>query len=290
MNEVLKTLIDNGFEAYIVGGYVRDKLLNIPSFDIDICTNASIEELSNLFEGTIYKQYMSIHFKKGKYKYNITSFRKEITYKNNKPIKIIKSNNLLEDLKRRDFTINTILLDINGKLIDPLNGINDLNNKVIKVVGNTYEKFIEDNTRILRAIRFACILDFEFSSDIKKFLKEKVHYLNNLNNEFIKNELDIIFDKNPMSFFDIVSKYDLKGCLRINYDNIINTNKHGIWAQIECDFNFKKEDKYIIDSIKKLVNKKTILKEDISKYGKYISLTAADILNINIDEKIKSVL
>ena len=289
MNEILNKLIENGYEAYVVGGYVRDLLLNKSSFDIDICTNASIEKIKELFPNSkIYSEYYSCHFKSDIYSIEITSYREELDYKNNKPIKINYCNTLYEDLLRRDFTINAICLDVNNNIIDLINGVKDLNNKIIKVIGDTYTKLEEDNTRILRAIRFCSILDFKLDDNIEYFLKEKGYLISNLNNDYIKKELDIIFNNSSKNFFKIVDKYNLKQYLKIDYKNIVYTSYYGLWAQIDNNFNFTKEDKYIITSIKKILKKRNITKEDIYRYGEYICKEAAFILNIEIDSLIES--
>ena len=120
MNNIVDELNKHGYEAYIVGGYVRDYLLSYESKDIDICTNAKIEDIERIFQerGKSYPNYYSYHIKEQDYTYDITSYRKELKYKNNKPCKIVYAKTLKEDLKRRDFTINTLAIDKNGKLID----------------------------------------------------------------------------------------------------------------------------------------------------------------------------
>ena len=212
MKEILDKIIKEGFECYIVGGYVRDYLLGYDSKDIDICTNAKVEDLIKIFNGTgkPNKEYYSYHIKDGDYTYDITSYRKELQYKKNKPIKLEYAKDLKTDLLRRDFTINTFAIDENGKLLDLLNAKEDLDNRIIKVVGNTKEKLTEDKTRIIRAIRFACTLDFTLSNEIREFLKENGKMLNEVPKEYIKKELDKIFDSNHYDkFFEIVRNYNL---------------------------------------------------------------------------------
>lgn len=291
MNEILNKLVDSGYEAYIVGGYVRDLLLNRPSFDIDICTNATIDVIEKIFNkaGKSFKDYYSYHIKDEVYNYEITTFRKELEYKDNKPIKLVPVNDLYTDLLRRDFTINSLAIDKNNNLIDLLDGKKDLDKKVIKVIGDTYDKFIQDKTRIVRSIKFACLLDFDLDNEIKYFLSEKGHIINELNSVYIKNELDIIFKENPNKFFHILNTYKLKEYFKLRYENIIITKTcYGIWAQIECDFTFKREEKIIINNIKKLVSKNEITKYDIYKYGELVSLEASLILGIDINDKIDS--
>ncbi len=291
MKEILNKLIDSGFDAYIVGGYIRDFLLGKESFDIDICTNASIDNIIKIFnkEGVSYKKYFSYHLVKGLYNYDITTFRKELAYENNKPTKVVGVNDLYTDLLRRDFTINTLALDKDNNLIDLLGSRKDIDNKLIKTVGNTYDKFIEDKTRILRAIRFYVTLDFELDNEIIEFIKEKGYLIKELNSEYKKSELNKIFECNPLRFFNFMEKYNLKECFDITYDKIVDTHSYyGVWAQINSNYTFTKDERIIINAINKLVNKGDITSYDIYKNGELVSLNASIILNKDISWLIKS--
>ena len=114
-------------------------------------------------------------------RFEITTFRKEIRYLNNrKPIEFEYINDLMEDLKRRDFRINTICMDQNKKVIDLLNGKQDLDKREVNTVGDSVYKFSEDSLRILRAVRFATILNFSLSKEVKNAILETRHYVRNL--------------------------------------------------------------------------------------------------------------
>ena len=169
--KILEKLDDDNHVSYVVGGYVRDYLLNNPSFDVDICTNRLPEELEKLFnvKSTLYG---NISFKVGNYNIDITTFRKELEYFKRKPIKIEYVNDLESDLLRRDFTINSICMDKYGNIIDILNGKKDLDNKVIRIIGNPLKKLEEDPLRILRAIRFATVLSFNIDSTLDNAIKD----------------------------------------------------------------------------------------------------------------------
>ncbi len=287
MKEIVDKIIKEGFECYIVGGYVRDYLLGYDSKDIDICTNAKVEDLIKIFEGTgkPNKQYFSYHIKDGEYNYDITSFRKELEYKKNKPIRLEYAKDLKTDLLRRDFTINTFAIDSNGKLIDLLKAKEDLNNKIIRVVGNTKDKLIEDKTRIIRAIRFSCTLDFSLSNEIREFLKENGKLLNEVPKEYIKKELDKIFDSNHYDkFFEIVRNYNLSKYLNIKFDTIKEAyDRYGIWAQIETTLTIPNKEKTIIDMISNIVRKRSINTSELVIYNDKIIKNAATILKINKD-------
>lgn len=288
MKEILNKLIDKGFDAYIVGGYVRDLILGIDSYDVDICTNASIDNIIKIFgkAGKPFKEYFSYHIRDSIYEYEITTFRKELEYSNNKPIKMMGVNDLYIDLLRRDFTINTICLDVNNNIIDLLNGRKDLDNHLIRVVGNTFERFDEDKTRIVRAIRLSCTLDFDLDNEIINYINEYGNNIKYLSKEFKKDELNKIFKTNPKKFFEM--KYS--SFFDIKYNKIVfNTSYYGIWAQIDSDCLFTKDEKNIINIIKKIVNNKNITMYDLYKYGESICLDASLILNINIDDLIANI-
>ena len=162
--KLLKMINEKGFVSYIVGGYPRDLYLDRPSADVDICTSATPKDLKEIFGDIMLPdvQYGSVTVVLNNIRFEITTFRKEIKYENNRlPVEIKYIDNLLEDLKRRDFTINTLCIDSNGTMLDLMNGKEDINNKVIKMVGNPRLRLKEDSFRILRAIRFATILNFK---------------------------------------------------------------------------------------------------------------------------------
>ena len=167
--EIVKILVKNGYQAYIVGGYPRDLYLNIKTNDIDICTNARPNEIIKCFDKVdkVIEQFGSVVIDN----IQITTFRKDISYNGHYP-KVCFVDTLKEDLKRRDFTINTLCLDINGNYIDYYNALEDIDNKIIKSVGNPFDKIKEDPLRILRAIRFSVCLDFKIDDTLKEAIKK----------------------------------------------------------------------------------------------------------------------
>ncbi len=159
--EVLKVFEDNGFEAYIVGGAVRDYLLKRKIHDIDIATSAEPETVRHLFEKTIpvgIKHGTVIVRFKGE-SFEVTTFRKESGYHDYRhPSQVEFTDSIVEDLKRRDYTMNAIAFSSKGSYIDPFSGEMDLNNKCLRTVGNPSDRFNEDPLRILRGIRFISLL------------------------------------------------------------------------------------------------------------------------------------
>ena len=173
--KVLEKLESFGYKAYIIGGYPRDLYLKRSSSDIDICTDATPKEVMNIFDEVVTTnfEYGSIVILFEKIRFEITTFREEEGYiHNRKPRKVNYTLNLEDDIKRRDFTINTLCIDKDGNQIDLLNAKSDLDNKIIRMVGNPKIKLKEDALRILRAIRFATILDFELEPVLKAYIKK----------------------------------------------------------------------------------------------------------------------
>jgi len=194
--KLIKTIEEHGYIAYIVGGFVRDQLLGITSNDIDICTSARPSDIRNIFPNSCLpnEAYGSVTVVINNIRFEITTFRKEIRYLNNrKPIEFEYIDDLGEDLKRRDFRINTICMDKDSKIIDLLNGKDDLDKREINTVGDSIYKFSEDALRILRAVRFATNLNFSLSDEIKQAIIETKHYVRNLSYDRKKDELNKIF-------------------------------------------------------------------------------------------------
>ena len=260
--EVLLTIENAGFEAYLVGGFIRDFLLGIKSTDVDICTNAKPKELVSLFKKYAPEslEYGNVLLHINEYDFEITTFRKEITYeRNRKPIKIEYIDNLEEDLLRRDFTINTICMNKEGEILDHLGGKQDLKARKIKVVGNPYLKLEEDSLRILRAIRFATILKFKLDKDVKKAIIENKDLLKNLSYYRKKEELNKIFtSENKKYGLRLLKELDLIELLELqNINNVLLTKDPiGIWATITTNnnYSFTKNEKELMKEINELMN------------------------------------
>ena len=183
--EIINKLYDHGFIAYIVGGFVRDTLIGRETFDVDICTNALPKDLFTIFNADS-NNYGGVRLQVGSYNVDITTFREDKNYINRHPSEVVYIDSLEEDLKRRDFTINSICMDKNGTVIDLLNGVEDLNNRTIKMIGNIQTKLTEDPLRILRAVRFATVLDFDIDSELLLGLKSNYKLVSTLSKTRIK--------------------------------------------------------------------------------------------------------
>lgn len=283
--KLIKKIEEYGYQAYIVGGFVRDRVLGISSNDIDICTSARPSDIRNIFPTSCLpnEDYGSVTVIVKNIRFEITTFRKEITYLNNrKPVEFEYIDSLLEDLKRRDFKINTLCMDKDGNIIDLLDGNSDIKKHEINTVGDSYLKFSEDALRILRAVRFATNLDFKLSDDVKQAILKSKKYLKNLSYERKKEELNKIFAS-------VHVKYGVKLLLELELDTeleLYNLRKvkcfddlMGIWAQLDVEniYPFSKNEKEIIRNIK------TVLKLDnldplvLYHYGLYINSIVADM-------------
>ena len=167
---VMKQLVDAGYEAYFVGGSVRDMLLHKPISDVDIATSATPKEVKEIFPHTVdvgieHGTVMVIHHKKG---YEVTTFRTEEGYEDFRhPDKVTFVRSLEEDLKRRDFTINALAIGIDDQLMDFFDGIGDLERQCIRCVGDAKERFNEDALRMFRAVRFVGQLGFQIEENTK---------------------------------------------------------------------------------------------------------------------------
>ena len=207
---LINTIKSHGYDAYLIGGCVRDFLLDLPSNDIDITTNMPIDKLKELFtfkdNGS---NYLSITIKyQGTY-FEITHFRKDISYTDHRHPNVEEANNLLDDLKRRDFTINALAFDSDRKVIDYYNGISDLKNKLIRAIGNPYERFDEDALRILRALYFSSKLDFDIEEKTLDAIISESHLLSHLSNDRIYEYFKKIVSSNNKKGIDYINKYDL---------------------------------------------------------------------------------
>lgn len=290
--KILNKIEEHGFEAYIVGGCVRDYLMHKDTIDVDICTSATPKDLKNIFKNIILpkKKYGSVQLIINNVHFEITTFRKEENYINYRtPSNVTYTNDLLIDLYRRDFTINTICMDRNGKIIDLLNGREDLDKKLIKMVGEPKERLKEDVLRILRAIRFATVLDFELEEELKKHIIEYGPLLKKLSYTRKKEELDKIFaSPNAKRGIELLLDLQLSNYLEINnLENVVVTdNLIGIWAQLDVsdNYNFQSNEINYIMKIKELLKKNVLDNYNLYNYGLYVSTIVGQIKKIKRKE------
>lgn len=292
--EVLKKIEDNGYKAYIVGGFSRDLELKKISLDIDIATSATPKDILEIFKGYYvfneeYGQvtviYNDIHFE-------ITTFRKEISYKDNrKPLEYIYINDIEEDLKRRDFIMNTLCLDSSFNIIDYLGARSDIKNKIINTVGDANFKFSQDVLRILRAIRFATVLNFKLSDEVINAIKLNKYLLKNLSYTRKREELDKIFTS-PNVLYGIKLILDLELDEVLELPNLKNVHYFndllGTWALLNTGvYPFTKNEREVINDINSALTMDLNDRFTLYHYGLYISTIVGDIKGVSRKDIIK---
>jgi tRNA adenylyltransferase len=190
---VLEKIKVAGFEAYFVGGSVRDALLQRPIHDVDIASSSYPEETKRIFDRTVDVgiEHGTVLVLENSREYEVTTFRTEDVYVDyRRPSKVSFVRSLEEDLKRRDFTINTLALDENGQVIDLFQGLDDLENQILRAVGTAAERFNEDALRIMRGFRFQAALDFDLEQDTFSAMKDCAPLLEKISVERIFIEFD----------------------------------------------------------------------------------------------------
>lgn len=246
---IIDKIDENNYEAFIVGGCVRDSVIGIQPHDYDITTSATPQKIMEIF-----KEFKCIEtgIEHGTISvvidneiYEITTYRIEGEYKDyRRPDKVKFTCNLQDDLKRRDFTINAMAYNEKTKLVDIFGGKSDIDKKIIKTVGNPNERFNEDGLRMIRAIRFSSKLDFDIEEDTLKAIYDNAHIIENISKERITDEFSkIILSDRP--------------------ENLIYLFKTKIFNHLNISEEF--DDKKIDNLFKKIIVLKKIEKDLIKR-------------------------
>ncbi len=230
VQDTINTIETAGFEAYLVGGCVRDLLMGRTPKDWDITTNAKPEQIVGLFEKTVYENTfgtVAVVFEQTSvthetqiingtretpYIVEVTPFRLESGYSDNRhPDSVSFSERLEDDLQRRDFTVNALAYSVSkGHLIDEYKGQEDLKDKTIRAVGNPNDRFTEDALRMLRAVRFSTTLGFVIAQETGEAIQSNAHLLANISAERIRDELvKIIEAPDPVVGIGLLERYGL---------------------------------------------------------------------------------
>ena len=228
--KILDTMHKAGYEAYVVGGCVRDALLSREPGDWDITTNALPQDIKKLFTRTIDTgiQHGTVTVLMDKEGYEVTTYRIDGKYEDSRhPSEVTFTKSLTEDMKRRDFTINAMAYNEEEGLIDRFGGIEDLENKLIRCVGEPKERFTEDALRIMRAVRFSAQLDYDIEEKTKEAITELAPSLSRISAERIQTELvKLLVSDHPEKvkvMYElgitkvIIPEFDL--CMKTNQDN-----------------------------------------------------------------------
>ncbi len=297
---VLNKIEEAGYKAYFVGGCVRDTLLNREIHDIDIASSAFPHEIEAMFHHTIDlgKDHGTIIVVYNSETFEITTFRVESSYSDfRRPDSVSFVRNLREDTLRRDFTINALAFDNKGKLLDYHGGLSDLNNKIIRAVGNPEERFLEDALRIIRAVRFSSQLGFEieeFTLNAMIKLCQHIQYLSieRINVEFTKflqgnhfiENYKYLFSSHLAQYLPEINKFNLKtglhslACILKAYYQENNTiSERLIWGLLLYTLNCSPLEAKQILKTWKHSNKNT---NDICQIVHFINLVDAKTVNI----------
>lgn len=272
---LLNKLNSEGYEAYIVGGCVRDFLLcKIPN-DFDICTSATPEQIMEVFKG---HNFLTVGLKHGtvtivldKKPYEITTYRIDKDYTDNRhPDTVVFTKNLVDDLARRDFTINAMAYNNNHGLVDVFSGRKDLAANIIRTVGDPQTRFDEDALRILRALRFAATLNFKIEKNTAKAILKNRYLVSNISKERITEEFKklicgkmagMVFENFSEIFSTIMPPFDpcnkQKSFIRTVFDNCPSD----ICIRLATIFDFKED---IVEALNYLRLDKATSKKAIS--------------------------
>ncbi|HEX3078412.1 MAG TPA: CCA tRNA nucleotidyltransferase [Lachnospiraceae bacterium] len=287
---IINTLTANGYEAYAVGGCVRDSILGRIPGDWDITTSAKPEEVKRYFRRTVDTgiEHGTVTVMLDKEGYEVTTYRIDGEYEDNRHPKNVEfTSDLVEDLKRRDFTINAMAYNLKEGIVDKFDGLGDIQSKVIRCVGEPMERFDEDALRILRAIRFAAQLDFIIEDRTREAICRKAKFLENISAERIRVELDkLLLSKNPRKLIDAYETGITKVILpefnemlhtaQQNPHHIYNVGEHTIrsiecmiylFEEYPCVEDEKEIDTFAIDKKTKSILCWTMLLHDVGKPG-----------------------
>ncbi len=201
VKNILSQLEKAGYEAYLVGGCVRDILMERAPFDWDITTNAKPDEIQKLFSDSVYENdFGTVGVKVRRADdstevVEVTPYRKEAAYSDKRhPDKVTFTSKVEDDLARRDFTINAVAMKSDGSLVDPFGGQADIKNKIIRAVGDPEKRFNEDALRLMRAVRLSAQLNFEIEPKTQEAIKSKANLLKMIAHERVRDELVKMID------------------------------------------------------------------------------------------------
>lgn len=231
IESVFYALKNAKYEAYLVGGCIRDIIIGNTPKDWDITTNANPEQIQVVFPDSFYENdFGTVGVKTDIGVVEVTPYRKEGLYTDGRrPDSVTYTNKVEDDLGRRDFAINAIAYDLlDKKLIDPFNGVLDIENKIIKCVGNPDNRFSEDGLRILRMIRFSAQLDFSIDTETLVSAMNNKIILDKIAKERIKDEFSkILLSRNAIKAFIYMSKIDILQYITQYLKDSVNIKQNG---------------------------------------------------------------
>ncbi len=229
VNIIIGKLKENGYEAYAVGGCIRDSILGRVPDDWDITTNAEPKQIKALFDRTVDTgiEHGTVTVLKGNEAYEVTTYRIDGKYSDGRhPDSVSFTKNLEEDLKRRDFTINAMAYNEEDGFVDLFEGREDLKKGVIRAVGNATERMTEDALRILRAVRFAAQLDYEIDDELKEAIKTLAGRLEMISAERINVELTKLLTSPHPEKMEMLYDLGVTKIILPEFDDIMNTTQN----------------------------------------------------------------
>lgn len=235
-SHIISVLTEAGFEAYVVGGCVRDAILGRDAADWDITTNALPSQVKALFPRTLDTglQHGTVTVMQGKEGFEVTTYRIDGEYLDGRhPDRVTFTPSLLEDLKRRDFTVNAMAYNEKEGLVDAFGGLEDLKRRRIRCVGDPRERFTEDALRILRAVRFSAQLDFTIEEKTRAALSEFAPRLLKVSAERIQTELVKLLTSSHPEVFRVVWETGISAVILPEFDACMDTpqnNPHHCWS------------------------------------------------------------
>ncbi len=229
VNQIIAMLLEHGYEAYAVGGCVRDSLLSREADDWDITTSASPYEVKELFKRTVDTgiQHGTVTVLLDKEGFEVTTYRIDGEYEDGRhPKQVEFTKSLAEDLRRRDFTINAMAYNEENGLVDLFGGREDLEHRVIRCVGNAAERFEEDALRILRAFRFSAQLDFAIEETTRREAAIHAGDLKKISAERIRTELDkLLLSAHPERLLSAFQS-GITAVVLPEFDRMLETSQH----------------------------------------------------------------
>ena len=235
-SHIISVLTEAGFEAYVVGGCVRDAILGRDAADWDSTMNALPSQVKALFPRTLDTglQHGTVTVMQGKEGFEVTTYRIDGEYLDGRhPDKVTFTPSLLEDLKRRDFTVNAMAYNEKKGLVDAFGGLEDLERRRIRCVGDPRERFTEDALRILRAVRFSAQLDFTIEEKTRAALSEFAPRLWKVSAERIQTELVKLLTSSHPEVFRVVWETGISAVILPEFDACMDTpqnNPHHCWS------------------------------------------------------------
>lgn len=251
---IIDTITEAGYEAYVVGGCVRDSILGRNPEDWDITTSAKPEQVKELFRRTIDTgiQHGTVTVMLDKEGFEVTTYRIDGKYEDSRhPKEVTFTPNLVEDLKRRDFTINAMAYNEKDGLIDIFGGMQDMEQKIIRCVGEAKERFREDALRIMRAIRFSAQLGYSIEEGTRKAITELAPSLKNISAERIQVELVKLLVSPHPDYMKVAYETGVTAVILPEFDAMMKTpqnhphHRYGVGEHTLHALNYVEADKYL---------------------------------------------